>query len=33
MPVENALMLGAIIAAFVFFAAVLAFGDTTWERK
>ena len=32
MPTETIVVLSAVIAAFVFFAAVLTYGDMTWSR-
>lgn len=32
MPTETIVVLSAVIAAFVFFAAALAYGDMTWSR-
>lgn len=33
MPIDTIIPLSAIVAAFVFFAAVLAFGDATWTPR
>lgn len=33
MPAETALVVGLIATAFVFFAAILIYGDMTWEKK
>ena len=32
MPVETVIGVSAIVAAFVFFAAILVYGDMTWDR-
>ena len=32
MPTETVVVLSAVTAAFIFFAAVLAYGDLTWSR-
>ncbi len=32
MPTETIVVLSAVVAAFVFFAAVVTYGDMTWAR-
>jgi hypothetical protein len=32
MPTDTILVLGGVLAAFVFFACVLTFADMTWSR-
>ena len=32
MPIESIVVVSAVVAAFIFFAGVLSYGDMTWSK-